>query len=131
MSNTITNIYIQKLANRICKYITIASDGTNETATILYDSSDANTIDSLDSTIIEVTGCIGAASTARVSLLWDATTDVLALDLPINIPFKFNYLKIGGLPNQGGSGKTGDILITTTGLASGDKIHLTLTVRPD
>lgn len=119
-------------------YVTIQSDGTQETATIIYDSSvvaalHANMIpgfaDPLTSRLLEVYASSNAASTARVRLLWDASTDTVAMDIPCATnASKANFRRFGGLVNSSGSGKTGDILITTTGLASGDTVTLALTV---
>ena len=119
-------------------YLTIASDGSNETGTIVYDSSVvaaliANQVpgfvDPLTSRILEVYASCSSANTARVKLLFDATTDTLAMDIPVcTNPTKANFRRFGGLVNSGGSGKTGDILVTTTGLAAGDAITLVLTV---
>ncbi len=134
MANTITNKVVIADSKKAVIYVTIASDGTNETATVLYDSSAVATIvgdsDPLDSTLVSIYASASAASTARVKLLWNATTDVLAIDVPCATnPTKHNFHHMGGLPNQGGSGKTGDILLTTTGLASGDALTFVLTVR--
>lgn len=56
-------------------------------------------------------------------LLWDATTNVEIINVP---DYEVHYSqdeimgRIGSLPNNAGAGKTGDILITTSGLAAGD-----------
>lgn len=137
MANTITNTTILASPTTVVKYITIASDGTEETGTVIYDSSAIATVvgdsDTLDSTITRIYACVAAASTARVSLLWDATTDVLAFSVPVSTNPTYLDLRgqfpMGGLPNQGATGKTGDILLTTTGLESGDSITLVLEIR--
>ncbi len=134
MANTITSKIVIANTNQAVIYVTIASDGTNETATVLYDSSAVAAAvgdsDTLDSTIVSIYASASTANTARVKLLWDATTDVLAIDVPTGTnPTKHNFHHMGGLPNQGGTGKTGDILLTTTGLASGDALTFVLTVR--
>jgi hypothetical protein len=133
MANTITNSVLLAGSKEAVIYITLASDGTNETATVIYDSSAiATTVgdnDTLDCTIIDIYGAASAASTARVNLLFDATTDLNAFNIPVGSPSKANFRKIGGLPNKAGTGKTGDILLTTTGLAAGDSIILVITVR--
>lgn len=136
MSNTISSSTILAGSKEAVVYLTLQSDGSNETATVIYDSSAVATTvgdnDTLDSTIIFVYGSCNAASTARVRLLWDATTDVVAMDIPTSTnPTKANFRSIGGLPNKGGSGITGDILLTTTGLASGDTLTLVLHIRRD
>lgn len=137
MANTITPSSPTPISiglKEVVVYITLQSDGTNETATVIYDSSAvAATLgeaDPLNSNILRVDCSSNAASTARVRLLWDASTDVVALDIPsATDPSVRDFTRFGGLPNQGGSGKTGDILLTTTGLASGDTVTLVLTIK--
>ena len=135
MPNTITNTVINTSTKEAVVYVTLSSDGTEETDYIVFDSSAVattlGTTDPSDSAIISIYGSISAAATARAWLEWDASTDVLAFDLPPQESIKANFRSIGGLPNQGGSGKTGDITLTTTGLESGDKITLILHVRRD
>lgn len=134
MANTITNVRTAIGPSKVVQYITIASDGTNETATVIYDSSVVATAlrkdDPLKCALVKVECLPGVAATARIKLLWDATTDVLAFSPPPTVHTKACYEKIGGLTNTGGAGITGDILLTTTGLAAGDSITLILTVRP-
>lgn len=52
-----------------------------------------------------------------IQLLWDATAAVTAVTMTGR--GKFNFRDAGGIRNNAGAGKTGDILLTTTGWASG------------
>lgn len=52
-----------------------------------------------------------------VQLLWDATTDVVAVALAGR--GEYYGKKFSGLQNNAGAGKTGNILIKTTGWAAG------------
>lgn len=135
MANTVTNVTLVKGIKEVVKYVTIASDGSEETDLVVYDSSaiatDLGVTDPTDSTIISICATVSAAATARAFLEWDATTDVLAFNLPAGDTTKANFRCIGGLPNQGGAGITGDITLTTTGLEAGDSISLVLHVRRD
>lgn len=138
MANTNKLVNIVYTAKEAVVYLTIASDGTEETDLLIYDSSavaaeiakiNPGFPDPLTCRILEVYGSVAAASTARVKLEWDASTDVLAMDIPAGqSPTKANFRKHGGLTNQGGTGINGDILLTTTGLESGDTITIVLTV---
>lgn len=56
-----------------------------------------------------------------VDILWDATTDVLCESVPADVLYKMCYNEFGGLPNNAGAGKTGDVLFTTVGATSGDR----------
>lgn len=62
-------------------------------------------------------------------LLWDADTNVKAYDIVGDRPVNDDFSKYGGLINDAGSGKTGDILISTSGLASGDEGTIVLEMK--
>lgn len=49
------------------------------------------------------------------NLLWDATTDVVFQAIEANTHTEINYRPQGGIVNNAGTGKTGDILLTTIG----------------
>jgi hypothetical protein len=134
MANTVTDTTLHTGNAQVIKYITIASDGTEETDLVIYDSSAIATTLGLTDTsnckILSIYATVSAASTARVKLEFDANTDVLALDIPANVLVKNDFRPIGGLKNTSSTGKTGDITLTTTGLESGDAITITLCVDP-
>ena len=56
----------------------------------------------------------------EVQLLWDATSPLVIL--PIAGRGRMSYGNFGGLQNNAGAGKTGNILIKTTGWASGTQV---------
>jgi len=60
----------------------------------------------------------------NVSLLWDADTDVKALVLQGDGCLDFT--EFGGIPNNAGAGKTGDLLLTTAGHSSNDTYSIVL-----
>lgn len=135
MANTITSTRVVTSRALVVYYVTIASDGTEETDTVVYDSSAvASAIgisDPLTCNLLSVYASVSAASTARVKLEFDATTDVLAIDCPPDRIVNKDFRCIGGLKNTAGTGITGDITITTTGLESGDTITLVIEVKPE
>lgn len=61
-----------------------------------------------------------------VDILWDATTDLICETIPENQFYLMDYSSFGGLPNNAGTGKTGDVLFTTVGAAAGDRYTITL-----
>jgi hypothetical protein len=141
MTNVVTNTRTITSPGKVIQYITIASDGTEETDLVVYDSSAVHTAlgnpaDSLTCTILSIYATVSAAQPditgtgARVFLEFDATTDVLALDIPPNQLIKNDFTPIGGLRNTAGTGITGDIMLNTTGLENGDKITIILAVKP-
>ena len=56
----------------------------------------------------------------EVQLLWGATTDVVIL--PLAGRGRLMFWNFGGLTNNAGAGKTGNIKIKTTGWASGTQV---------
>lgn len=135
MPNTVTNTRILANTQRVIQYVCIDSDGAEETDLVVYDSSAVATAigiqDPLTCSIVKVRYVSNSAA-GVVHLEFDATTDVLALALPFNgSPMEMDFRDIGGLKNTSGVGITGDVTLTTTGLAAGDKITLILEVRPN
>ena len=61
-----------------------------------------------------------------VKILGNATTDVLLIELPTNYQGDLDFTSFGGIPNNAGSGVTGDIDITTIGHSSGDTYSIIL-----
>lgn len=100
--------------------LTNLSDGTGESAVLKVDVSaltGAPTAVKIRRVHYSVTGMVA-------TLLWDATTDVRILDLSGYGTLDFD--SFGGLTNNGGTGVTGDILLTTTGHSSGDSYSIIL-----
>lgn len=134
MANTITNTQLLASKRKVVQHIVLSSDGSEETDLVVYDSSAVATTlgisDPLKCTLEKITYSVSAASTSRVFLEFDATTDVLAIDCPAQAPAQLDFSSISGLKNTAGSGITGDIMLTTTGLESGDKLMIILEVIP-
>ncbi len=111
---------------------TNVSDGTGESAVTKVDVS-ALSNNSLGQT------CTGATiqkiwwqcNGMKVQLLFDATSDVFCIELGENQSGYHDYTTFGGLPNNAGSGKTGDIQFTTVGHASGDTYTVIIQVAKE
>lgn len=102
------------------------SDGTGEIAALKVDVSALNTnawgkpCDSV--TLDRIHASINGMS---VAVLWDADTDVPAVILAPGM-YTFDHGKRVQLPNNAGTGKTGDILFTTIGASAGDTYSIVL-----
>lgn len=140
MANTVTqtNLLVLPGSRELIKMVAIASDGTEETDLVVYDSSAVATTlgisDPLNCRLLAVKAVVASSviTTAApvVHLEWDATTDVLCLPLTGGSDsIDMDFRDIGGLKNPAGTGITGDITLTTTNLASGDKIVVILHVK--
>lgn len=120
MADTVTTqTVIDGPRNTVVK-LTSVSDGTGEAAVLKVDVSTLLGAPS-DVAIRRVHYCVqGMVAT----LLWDATADVRIVDLAGDGCFDFSAF--GGLTNNAGAGKTGDILLTTTGHTAGDSYTIVL-----
>jgi len=62
----------------------------------------------------------------EVVMYWDATTDVVITVLPPNTNYVADYEKIGGLWDNSGAGKTGQVLFSTLDASAGDAYTIIL-----
>lgn len=96
---------------------TILGDGANELDKyVLFDSS-AYTNDTQSNKLVRIAYNFNGFSGI---LYWDASTDVQMMSLTPNYAADQDFTVdfMGGLINNAGSGKTGDVLLSTSGLAS-------------
>ncbi len=126
MTITITKQTIENgERNVVVKAILIGTSGSDVTDTLLIDASDYGT-DFTDLKIMKIQAHLNGFS---VMLEWDASTNVDALSIPGDEWVNYNFFAEGGLPNNAGSGKTGDIDIDTSGLGSGETGSIVLWLR--
>jgi hypothetical protein len=97
------------------------SDGTGETKVLKVDVS-ALTPNAAGGACNGVTITKIHASThgLEVLIFWDATTDVFCWGIPQNSQYSIDFEKFGGLTNNAGAGKTGDVLFSTADASGGD-----------
>jgi hypothetical protein len=62
----------------------------------------------------------------EVELYWDATTDVLITVIPQNTNYVADYESFGGLWDNSGAGKTGQVLFSTLDASAGDTYTIIL-----
>ncbi len=65
------------------------------------------------------------------ALIWEADANVRLCPIPPNGNVQLDWTRFGGLPNNAGVGKTGDILLLTDSIASGDELTLVLELQKD
>lgn len=135
MANTKTTNYLQTGKGTVTLMYTLQYvDTATETDTIIYDSSVVATAlgitDPMDCIVLSIEAAMNVASTARVFTEFDGTSDTPLVTFVTGNMTKFDFNKTGGFRNSAGAGRTGDILLTATGLGTGDMISIKLVVRP-
>ena len=133
MADAVTSTTIQD-GNRIAVIqLTNTSDGTGESAVTKVDVSAlaANTANGQTCTGVKLGKIVYSTFGMSVKLLWDATTDTICWDLNSDYTTDEDFTGFGGIQNTSGTGKTGDINLTTTGASSGDSYVIVLTLIKD
>ena len=112
--------------NCIMKFTNV-SDGTGESAVAKVDvsalTSNSAGVSCSEVRVLRVSHAIVGMS---VQLFLNATSNVLLMELAESSNGHMDFTDFGGLPNNAGSGKNGDILFTTKGHSSGDTYSITL-----
>lgn len=126
MANTITQRTLLGSGSDkiIVRSIHIVSDGSEESDLIVYDNStfvNDVTKGRLLSVWVSGSDCI-----ARLE--WDQSTDAPVFTANPSNGGHWCFEKFGGIANPNGSGATGDLLLTTASLDSGDELILIIRI---
>ena len=112
--------------NCIMKFTNV-SDGTGESAVAKVDvsalSANSAGVSCSEVRVMRVSHAIVGMS---VQMFLNATSNVLLMELAESSNGHMDFTDFGGLPNNAGSGKNGDILFTTKGHSSGDTYSIVL-----
>lgn len=102
------------------------SDGTGESAVIKVDVSALTAYQGTPCTSVNIVKLDAMTVGMGLDILWDATTDVVCYTIGADQFITFDFERFGGLSNNAGSGKTGDVLFTTVGATAGDRYTVVL-----
>ena len=131
MADTVTSQTIEDGPRTAIFAFPNVSDGTGESAVTKIDVStlSKNPVDNAACTSVQIE-CIWYSTIGMgVEILFDATTDVLAWELPADYSDSLDFSEFVGIPNNAGSGKTGDINFTTVGHSLGDSYSIVMKVK--
>lgn len=97
------------------------SDGTGENKVLKVDVSTLNpNAAGFACNGVVISRIEAATHGLEVQIFWDATTDVFCWGIPQNSAYRMDFSPFGGLPNNSGAGKTGDVLFSTVDASAGD-----------
>ncbi len=110
----------------IMKFTNI-SDGTGETAVtkVNVSSLTANSAGQA-CTGVTVTKITSVCHGMEVRMYWDASTDVPFFLATVNTNYCNDFSGFGGIPNNAGAGKNGNIVFSTADASSGDTYFVVL-----
>lgn len=121
-----TQILFDGERTAIMKFTNI-SDGTGETKVTKVDAS-ALSPSSFDKACdgVTITKVHAMTHGMEVDMYWDATTDVFILSVPQQQMYSMDLTQFGGLWNNAGAGKNGDVLFSTRDASTGDTYTIIL-----
>ena len=130
MADAVATQTIQDGAKTAIFRFTNVSDGTGESAVAKID------VSALSSDPMTGSACTGCTiqkiyySTIGmgVKIFFDASSNVLAWQLNADWADTLDFTDFTGIPNNAGSGKTGDVLFTTVDHSSGDVYNIVMQV---
>jgi hypothetical protein len=127
MADTVTTQIIQDGERNCIMKFTNVSDGTGESAVVKVDvsalQSNPSGIACSEVRLVRVSHAIVGMS---VQMFFNASTNVLLMELAESSNGHMDFQDFGGIPNNAGSGKDGDILFTTKDQTSGDTYSIIL-----
>ena len=130
MADTVTSQTIQDGEKVAVLKFTNESDGTGESSVKKVDVSALTTNSAGEScTSVSISRIYWATRGMAVDIEFDATTNVIAIPLPADSTGDEYYDIFTGIPNNAGSGVTGDIDFTTVGHSSGDAYSIILVLN--
>jgi len=128
MADAVTATTVEDGPKKAIIYCTNTSDGTGESAVTKVDVSELSSLqDGTACSKVRIEKIVFTNVGMGVKILWDASTDVIAAQLPADYSDTLDYSDLSGLPNVAASGgNTGDIQFTTVGHSSGDTYSIVL-----
>ena len=127
MADTVTTQTIMDGERNLIMKFTNVSDGTGESAVAKVDvSALSSNSDGKACSEVRIMRISHAIVGMSVQIFFDATTNVLLMELAESSNGHMEFKEFGGIPNNAGSGKTGDVLFTTKGHGSGDTYSIVL-----
>ena len=127
MADTVASQTILDGERLVIQKFTNISDGTGETAVVKVDVSALNPdAFGVACNVVKLNKIYATTHGMEVRILWDATTDVFAWMVPQNTNYLMDFSSFGGIPNNAGTGVTGDVLFTTSDASSGDMYTIVL-----
>jgi hypothetical protein len=126
MVDTVTTQTLLDGERLVVMKFTNLSDGTGEAAVnkIIPANLSANSF-GVACSDLKINKIWSTTTGMAVNLLWDATADVLAWTLPQDTNYYMCFGEhLGGIPNNAGTGKTGNLAFSTVGATNGDSYSI-------
>lgn len=126
MANTVTQRTILGSGSdkNIIRLINIVSDGSQETDLVIFNNSSFLN----NAAKGKLLGVWATGSDCVVRLEWDQTADSPVISLNPVSGIHVCFRQFGGISNPNGAGATGNLLLTTAGLAATEEITIIIKI---
>jgi len=130
MADAVVTQTIQDGGQHAIFKFTNISDGTGESAVTKIDVSGltTNPVTKMSCNAVSIEKIWFSNIGMGVKIYFDATSDVLAIQLPADWTDELDFSEFSGVPDNAGSGATGDVQFTTVGHSSGDSYTIVMKV---
>lgn len=108
---------------------TDVSDGTGESNVVKVNVSALSSYQGQACTAVDIDRVFASTHGMEVDIKWEATTNVLCMTVPQNTMQNWDMRDFGGLTNNAGTGKTGNVLFSTVDASAGDRYTIILVLR--
>jgi hypothetical protein len=129
MADTVTTQTLFQGDKVLVMKFTNVSDGTGETNVVKVNVSSLNSYQGSPCVAVQVDRVYAMTAGMEVRLNWEATTPQLIMAVPTGVMNTQDYDDFGGIDNNAGTGKTGNITFTTVGASLGDSYTIILKMR--
>lgn len=129
MADAVATQVIYDGAKQAIMKFTNASDGTGETNVKKVDVATLSSYLGKACSAVQIDRIYALTHGMEVRLLWEASTNVTILTFPQNAAQTMSFDDFGGLDNNAGAGKTGNILFSTLDASAGDAYTVILVMR--
>ena len=130
MADAVATQTIQDGARKAIFRFTNVSDGSGESAVKKIDVSalTADPVSGASCSKVTIEKIWYTTIGMGVKIFFDASTDVLAWQLNADYAETLDFSEFNGIPNNAGSGVTGDIMFTTVAHSDGDVYNVCMSV---
>jgi hypothetical protein len=108
---------------------TNVSDGTGESNVIKVNVATLSSYQGQPCIAVDIDRIYASTHGMEVDIKWAATTNVLCMTVPQNSMQTWDMADFGGLSNNAGTGKTGNVLFSTIDTSAGDRYTIILYLR--
>ena len=129
MADAVTTQTIFEGDKTLVMKFTNISDGTGESGVIKVDVATLTAYQGQPCVAVQIDKVYAMTHGMEVRLYWAATSPQLIMTIPQNVMNTHNYDEFGGIDNNAGAGKTGNITFTTADASNGDMYTIILVMR--